>query len=337
MPLAGPDAFVSGRYIYVLGGLSGREHLGQRGVWVTKVGKSGDLGKWKKTKPLPVPMGFVVATQARGRIYLAGGSGRVGMQHVYDKVYSAEIRKRGRLSGWREERSLPAKLVHHAATFLNGNIYVLGGFDGQKYRQTVHYARVNSDGTLGEWMTGEALYPHPVGRTFMSSIGSDLMVVGGLWYDSQGEHVTSLIMRGRLAPDGNVTEWTGEKGVKIASGSLRYSLAEHAGVKGENFVYVLGGSGPDSPGVPTTQASWMHPEKGWITEWQFGPKLPRFDVLGAPQDARVFQGAAAIVGDFIYMLGGYLFVREPTASVWKQKLAEYEEPSWLKAKRAKER
>lgn len=335
LPLAGHAAVLHGDHIYVIGGVSGREHLGQRDVWMAKVSKKGALGKWKKTSPLSAPLGFASAVLASGRVYVAGGSGRMGMQHIYEKVYSAEVKKRGGLSAWREEEALPEKLVHHGLAACEGYLYVLGGFNGQEYRQVLNYAPIGEDGVLGEWRTADALYPHPIGRTYLTSVGPDLLAVGGLWYDSQGEHVSSLVMRGRRAADGNVTAWDGKDTPKVAAGPLRYSLADHAGVTGENFVYVLGGSGPDSPGVPTTQASWISPEKGWLTDWQFGPKLRRFNVLGGPQDARLFHTAAVLAGDFLYVLGGYLYVREPTAEVLVMRLREYADPEWLKAKRAR--
>ena len=335
LPLAGHAAVVSGRHIYVVGGVTGREHLGQRDVWRTKVSKRGALGKWKKTKPLAVPMGFTSVVLAGGRIYVIGGSGRIGMQHIYDKVYSAQVKKRGGVSAWREETSLPDRLVYPGATACGGFLYVLGGFNGQEYRQVLNYARIGEDGSLGEWKTADALYPHPIGRTYLTSVGVDLLVVGGLWYDSQGEHVSSLVLRGRREPDGNVTAWDGQDTPKVAAGPLRYSLADHAGVTGEKFVYVMGGSGPDSPGVPTTQANWVSPVRGWLTDWQFGPKLRRFRELGGPQDARLFHTAAALVGRHLFVLGGYYFVRQPTDETQKMELREYAEPAWLKARRAR--
>ena len=86
LPLAGHNAIGSGRFLYVLGGVSGREELGQRNVWMSKISRDGALGRWKKTTPFPNPVAFAEAVLAGGRIYLIGGSSRVGMLNIYTQV-----------------------------------------------------------------------------------------------------------------------------------------------------------------------------------------------------------------------------------------------------------
>jgi len=334
LPLAGHNAVGLRPYVYVLGGVSGRDELGQRSVWMSKAGKDGKLGRWRKTKPPPRPVAFAQTVLAGGRIYLLGGSSRLSIQNLYNMVSSAAIRGNGGLSAWREEKPLPTGVVYHAATACGGYLYVLGGFNGREYLKTLSYAKINPDGTLGEWREAKAPYPHRVGRTFLTHVGSDLLAIGGLWLDTQGEHISSLIMRGKRASDGDVTEWVDEGGLKIASRSLRYSLAEHAGCQGDHFVYVFGGRDPDSLGVSTSQASWINPVEGQLTGWQFGPKLPLYGVLSVmPQNARLYQTASAIVGNTLYVLGGFLYTRELTPEVWVQSLKPYQEPYWLKTKK----
>jgi len=330
VPLAGHRAVAVGNHLLVIGGVTQREHIGSRDVYVTTVEKNGALGPWKKSKPLPAPTAFFDLVAANGRIYVIGGSSREGMQNIYDTVLSAAVKKDGSVDAWRQERALPSHLVYPAATAVGGYLYVLGGFDGAEYHQNMSYAKLNADGSLGEWKDARAMYPHKVGRTYLASVNGDLVVVGGLWSDSQGEHISSLIQRAKRDEDGNVREWLGEHGLKIASRSMRFSLAEEAGVSDGNFLYVLGGRDPDSLGVPTTQASWINPKTNEISRWLFGPELPLYGVKGAPQPARVYQTAAVIVGDRMFVLGGFLFVRELTPLVWSMPLKPYAEPAWLK-------
>ena len=185
--LAGHCAVAVGSNIFVLGGVSGREHLGTRNVYSSVAGKNG-LGSWKKTSPLPAPAAFGTAVVAGKRVYFFGGASREGMHHLYKSVWSAEV-KGGSLGKWREERELPAAIMYHAAATVEGFIYVLGGFNGQEYGTQTQYTKVNPDGSLGEWKMATAKYPHPVGRTMLAPLGSDLVVCGGVNWDSQGEHI----------------------------------------------------------------------------------------------------------------------------------------------------
>lgn len=328
-PVAGHSVVSDGRNIVLIGGVTGREALGLRDVWSSRPGRDGELEPWKRLRPVPVPFAFGAAVLASGRIYLIGGSSREAIQHLYNQVYSAPLKRNGKIGRWREERALPEALRYHAAAACSGRLYVLGGFNGSEYRDVLRFARIDSNGTLGEWQTASAVYPHPVGRTFMACVGDSLLVTGGLWTDSQGEHITSLVKRGKPGPDGNVTAWADEDGIKIASRPLRFSLAEHAGAQDGNFIYVAAGRDPDSLGLATVQASWVDPRKNKITRWQFGPSLPLFNRKGAPRAARLYNSTAAVAGNNLFVLGGFEYVREMTADVWRMPLAEYRPPSWL--------
>ena len=336
LPLAAHGAVYQEPYLYVVGGVTGRDGLGQRDVWMSRMGKGGDLGKWEKTKPLPVPVAFASIVPAVGRIYVTGGASRDGLQNIYDTVYSAPLKKDGGLGAWREERRLPVKIMYHAATVLDGILYVLGGFDGQEYRQTLYYSKLTPGGGLGEWTVAKVFYPHRIGRTYMTSSGGDLIVVGGMWSDSQGEHVSSLVMRGKRTAEGDVINWVDDDRIKIAARPLRFSLADQAGAKDDNYLYAFGGRGADAPGIQTAQACWIDPSRGKMTRWQFGPEIPLFGTKGAPQKARVYQSAAVIAREQVLLLGGFLYIREATPEVWVMPLKKYEEPAWLKNAKKKQ-
>ncbi len=328
-PVAGHSVVCDGRNIILMGGITGREALGLRDVWGTRPGNGGNLDAWKNLRPLPLPVAFGAAVLASGRIYLLGGSSREAVQHLYSSVYSAPLKRNGKIGRWREERAMPEPLRYHSAAFCSGRIYVLGGFNGSEYRDVLRYADVASNGTLGEWKTASAVYQHPVGKTYMECVGKSLVVMGGLWTDSQGEHVTSLVKTGTPGPDGDVKEWLDEAGIRMASRPLRFSLAEHAGARDANFLYVVAGRNPDSLGLATVQASWIDPRSDKITRWQFGPSIPLFGQKGGPRDVRLYQSAAAVAENNLYVLGGFQYVREMTSDVWRMPLAEYRPPSWL--------
>ena len=331
--LAGHCAAAIGSNVFVMGGVSGREHLGMRDVYSASAGKSG-LGAWKKTSPLPTPAAFGACVVVGKRIYFIGGASREGMHHLYKAVWSAEV-KGSSLGKWREETALPAAIMYHTAATMDGIIYVLGGFDGQVYGANTVYSKVNSDGTLGDWKTATAVYPHPIGRTMMAPVGSSLVVCGGVNWDSQGEHISSLMMRGTRTADGDITAWVNDDGIKMASRTMTYSIAEHAGAYDANFLYAAGGRDPGTLGVATVQAAWIKPD-GHVTRWQFGPDLPAWGVKGPAQVAKLYQSAAVITGNRLYVLGGFQSIREVTKNTWSIDLKPYQEPDWVKQARAKQ-
>ena len=303
--------------------------MGCQNIAKTGADSSGRLGKWRKAESFPKPVSFMDVVTKGDRVYVIGGSSRGGMTHIYPEVFSAQMGKGGRLGKWREERQLPVGLIYHSAAVLRGYVYVLGGFDGQVYRDRTLFAKINGDGSLSEWKETTARYRHPVGKTCLVPVRDGIVAISGMWSDPQGEHVSSIVKRGTPDEDGDIKEWEDEGTLKMAARPLRFGLAEHVSAVDANFIYVVGGRDPDSLGLATTQASWIDP-KGRLTAWQWGPELPLFDVKGRPTSARVYRTAAVVLGDYFYVLGGFMYVREPSSDVWVQKLKSYEEPNWVK-------
>jgi len=330
--LAGHSVLASGSSVILMGGVGGREHYGLRDVYVATAGKSG-LGSWTKTSPLPAPAAFGAAVVSGKRVYYIGGASREGIDHIYRTVWSAEVRD-GKPGKWREETPLPGVVMHHAAAVFGGCIYVLGGFDGQSYSGKVLYTRVNADGTLADWKETTAKYPYPVGRTILLPVRSGLVVCGGLNSDSQGEHISAMILRAKCGPDGDIREWVSDNGIKMASRSMNYSVCEHAGTYDDNFIYSAGGRDVGSLGVPTVQASWIDPE-GRITAWQTGPDMPAWDLKGPRQGVKLYYSAAVVANDRFYVLGGFQSIREATKMTWSMGLKPYQEPEWVKKAREK--
>jgi N-acetylneuraminic acid mutarotase len=329
VPLAGLRSVSVGKRVYVMGGVTGKDMLGVRDVLLTTVEKGGKLSPWRKLAPLPAPVAFGSAVLAGGRIYYVGGASRDGMQNIYDTVWSAKLKKDGSLEAWRTESALPTRMMNQSVAELGGTIYVLGGFNGQDYTASVFMASIGPDGKLGEWRTSPNRYTHRVGRAGFAALTGSLVVMGGIWSDSQGIHSSSLVMRGTPGPDGDVAAWTDE-GIKVFSYSLRFSLGEQAVAADEHFVYSFGGSNADGSGIPTTQAGWVNPRTGKLTRWQTGPELPLWQKVGPPLKARIFNCAAAVTGDTAVVMGGFLFVREPVSTTWVMPLGAYEEPAWLR-------
>jgi len=116
---------------------------------------------------------------------------------------------------------------------------------------------------------------------------------------------------------------------------MTYSISEHAGASDGNFLYAAGGRDPGTLGVATVQAAWISPD-GKITRWQYGPDMPTWGMKGTVQPVRLYQSAAVIAANRLFVLGGFQSIREVTKLTWSIELKPYQEPEWVKQARAKQ-
>ena len=93
-------------------------------------------------------------------------------------VYYAQLNTNGTIGTWTATTALPT--VNYAATSAayNGYIYEIGGYNGSTYYNTVYYAPINANGTIGAWT---ASTPIPAASDVATSI-----VYNGYLYEIGG-------------------------------------------------------------------------------------------------------------------------------------------------------
>ncbi len=79
-------------------------------------------GPWSRGAAMPTARSEIAATVLDGRIYVAGGIGRLGTTGAFE-VYEPAT------DGWRALAPLPVPLHHLAMAAAGGRIYVTGGYD----------------------------------------------------------------------------------------------------------------------------------------------------------------------------------------------------------------
>jgi N-acetylneuraminic acid mutarotase len=73
---------------------------------------------------------------------------------VHNDVYYAPINANGTLGNWVSTNSFTTTRSALGGFAYNGYLYIMGGYDGSStYYSDVQYAKINSDGTVGSWMT----------------------------------------------------------------------------------------------------------------------------------------------------------------------------------------
>ena len=71
----------------------------------------------------------------------------------------------------------------------NGYIYVLGGYTGSGFTNSVYYASINTDGTIGNWVPAEYNLPGPGGYIGCVVNNGYIYVLGGFDGDASTNSV----------------------------------------------------------------------------------------------------------------------------------------------------
>ncbi|GAG04607.1 unnamed protein product, partial [marine sediment metagenome] len=144
------------------------------------------IATWNSAAPLPKKLFGHKALVIGNTLFVIGGTEGDWLYDLYGNpdtnvsgsVYSAAINADGNLGDWIEQPSLPTRLTFHSAVASDSNIYVAGGFDGTGVTNSVYFAPVGEDGSIGEWESLDVL-PQSL-HASASLINEDyLYVLGG--------------------------------------------------------------------------------------------------------------------------------------------------------------
>jgi hypothetical protein len=209
---------------------------------------------WRPTRDLPNETSESGAFIANGYAYVIGGmDNNDDLDTPLSTVYYATVNADGTLGSWSTTTALPAARAGHSVTYANGYVYVAGGANStrpnalnewrlQAGNNTVYYARVNADGTLGAWSTANSLPAARVNHSAETYNGY-LYIVGGA---AAGNGAPSRdVYYARINSDGSLGSWTTQ------SNWLNEGRMLHDSVVLNNQLYVVWGT-DDYLTVPTT-------------------------------------------------------------------------------------
>lgn len=173
MPYSASDPYVfnTNSRIYIVGGYNG-SYLNY--VYSCPINTDGTLGAWIQATNFPSVFteGSVVVT--KNRVYLIGG---YNGSHV-GTIYTAPIQTNGFIGAWSSAGSLPSNVHGGTMYTTNNRVYIIGGSNGVSYQNTVYYAPIDVDGTIGAWTAGTA-YPEAVSGLECISTSTKLYAMGG--------------------------------------------------------------------------------------------------------------------------------------------------------------
>ena len=205
-------AVAYGGYLYVLGGdYGGSCATVTSAVYYAPINSNGTLGSWSTTTSMAAAVSGLAVSAYNGYMYALGGSSSNnppscnGAGTCVSTGNYAPINADGTLGSWTATPSLPHGWAYGSAVANNGYLYLSNGIantgDPNSSIKDV-YARINSDGSLGSWVTMNGLVNN-AGR-----YAAALYVYNGYLYIANGYNTINDVEYAPIYANGNIGSWT---------------------------------------------------------------------------------------------------------------------------------
>jgi len=271
-------------YIYSLGGTAS----GVRSItsYYTAInnGGSGAPGAWQAGSSFTTARANHGAVAANGYLYVFGGNDK-NSTVVYGDVQYAKINDDGSVGTWASTTSLSFVNAQFAATAYNGYLYMLGGYDnvgGGGVRNTVQYAKMNVDGTLGPWAATTNL-PKANFKESAVAYNNYMYILGG-----NNSGYLADVYFAPINSDGTLGSWTPTTSITIAR-------SNGAAFASGGYLYILGGIGTGT--------------NNYLNDTQYAP-INSDGTVGTWKSSQNFVGprsglSLSISNGYVYIVGGF--------------------------------
>lgn len=194
--------------------------------WFASFNANGTIGSWSTLSAVPLARAAHASFALNGVLYVLGGD--TGVSFTAD-VSMVLLSVAGNIRAWTASSPLGTAVSGHGAAVIDGYAYVTGGYTGTKSIDTVQYAPVNTDGTLGTFGTTTAL---PAVRNGHATVATSehLYVIGG--WDGVKRNATVYVAP--LSATGGLGSWSTTTALPSPRSNIRAVI--HGG-----RIYVAGG------------------------------------------------------------------------------------------------
>ncbi len=252
---------------------------------------AGQVGSWSLSSTLPGVRTLSGTAVHNGRVYLMGGwQGSNGT----DTVNYATINANGTLSSWTTSpNALPQNVRTNTGATYNGYLYSIGGLpDAGGRLDSVSYAAVQNDGSVGTWTTSPNTLPTTIQQAATFAYNGYLYVIGG-----HNGSAHDGIYYAPLANDGSIGTWSTNATI------LPSARADTQAVVYNGRVYLVGGMDTATLGTDTTQYATINPDHS-IGMWSTSSNL----LPAAKYGLNVVES-----NGYLYAIGGTNFIGGTTS------------------------
>jgi len=245
-------------YVYTTGGEQGS--TAHNNVWYSEILEDGSLANpWLSTSSLPGGRMYHGCFIYNNYIFVLGGWGSGSYR---TDVWSAEIQPDGSVGSWASTVELPSPRSGFNMTVCNGNVYVIGGYNGSGDLTEVVFAEINDNGTIGAW--GSTTSMPAVRRACRCFSYNDYLYITG---GHSGMPITyyNNVWYAQSNPDGTINSW-------ISTTPLPAVSALHGCCMEDGNVYITGGQCLTSYYSTANTASIQL--SGGLDPWVSFPNLP---------------------------------------------------------------
>lgn len=280
-PRAGAAAVVANGFIYVIGGVDGKNFL--QTTEYAEILKDGALGPWKPGPPMHEPRGFADAVIYQNAIYIVGGGKGPYGKTLLRTVERSRIQPDGSLSPWIKEKfsmNMPRRCAKVVA--IDNRIFTFGGFGGDML-DTVEHVNILDDGSLDEWFEEQERLTVLRYISAVKQAGEITYVIGG-HHQTQGIGIKDVEWS-KVIDAAGFQNWQQTSPLQIG----RYGLAV---VAHKDNLYALGGLTGTAylDSIEKTKVG----ANGELKPWR----------LTTPLSTARSMFNAVVYKDWIYILGG---------------------------------
>ena len=225
--LCASGVLVTRNRVYLLGGNNGSNSVST--VYTMSINSDGLVLSTTTSTSLPSAVEAGACFVTKNRVYIAGGY--IGSNRT-NITYTAPINADGTLGTWTTGPTLPSVLSHSCAVVTNSRVYLIGGHNATVASNVVFTAPINTDGTIGSWVSGTN---YPINSSTMSAVVTKnrVYMVGG-YVGPATPNETAAVYTAPINADGTLGAW-------VASTSLPGKLADTRVLVTKTRVYLING------------------------------------------------------------------------------------------------
>ena len=205
---------------------------------------------WREGPSKPTPVAEITAVIIDGTVYIAGGC--AGNQDQREALTELEIfhPKDGQ---WAIGKALPEPRCGYAATAYDNELYLIGGWNGEEYVDTILVYTPAED----NWRMLDTTYPLSVGYAAAATVDDKIYVAGG--FDGQREYADLNIL--------NTATFVWESGPSMHQPRGGLGL-----VTAGNSLYAIGGGWTATVNtieqLSLDRLVWQQSESLYLNQWR---------------------------------------------------------------------